>query len=586
MNRELPSDAIDFGEGPRWPPIDSFRDIADEIEDHLACSAERHEATGLRPEDARAAAVSDFGDPKRIAVELALIAQGDTRMRQKILYALIGGLTVALVATAFFGYRSTVMMREQMDLVRMQLRAVAEAPERAAAEPAPYGRILIHVDSAGEPVADFKVRVMKHEDDKAVLFDKTYRTDEKGQIDTGPLTVFGIYEATIAWPHFYDGLPDWGGWMKRRVRVNQPGECVDLRFELASADKFEFVVGPPANCTLAHESVRDAEVRFGPSLGKATFHYSGRAVLGQPILLPVLPTGAYPLRIEYGNETNTNGKPEWSSLGSAGQTVEFPLTEARLTVQPEMSKPILSGRVFDSNSDSGISSARITLAALGDEIVALSDPTGYFGIPVPNGGRSSRGGAVFYVQLPRPNGEDYELMGLLSTNSELEIDVSKLAFLTIRGEDNLLVVEPTPEIHIEGLSVVFKMKRPSDSPDWSREIYTGQLTRRASLEIHDAGIVQPTQLVLPTDSISNQTFLEVDIGIETDGVQYQVALEGPLDIPTLRPGVESDMVITPRQLVRVLRDGKPPLGSFNPGDRLDAWRATLPTVDPGDPGNE
>ncbi len=100
MNREPHSDAGEAGEASPPPATDAFRDIADEIEDHLACAAERHESAGLAAEDARAAAVSDFGDPKRIAAELALIAQGDLRMNQKLFYTAVAILAIALVVTA------------------------------------------------------------------------------------------------------------------------------------------------------------------------------------------------------------------------------------------------------------------------------------------------------------------------------------------------------------------------------------------------------------------------------------------------------------------------------------------------------
>ncbi len=79
-------------------PMSLRQDIADELKDHLQCSAHREALSPSDPETVEQRVIARFGNPKRIARQLWFEAMKEKLMMQKVTLALVSLVAVASIA--------------------------------------------------------------------------------------------------------------------------------------------------------------------------------------------------------------------------------------------------------------------------------------------------------------------------------------------------------------------------------------------------------------------------------------------------------------------------------------------------------
>jgi hypothetical protein len=127
----------------RLPAIDTRsigdieREIAEELEFHLAMRIEDNVRDGLSPAEARAAALARFGDVRRIQQDCRTALLGERIMLQRLQLAIIVVLALAVAALAYQAYTTQRTMAElSSHLARLQGSTAASSPDRSAVVPA------------------------------------------------------------------------------------------------------------------------------------------------------------------------------------------------------------------------------------------------------------------------------------------------------------------------------------------------------------------------------------------------------------------------------------------------------------------
>lgn len=556
MNAGEQSCARPVGAGLSPPPADALRDIADEIEDHLAHAAARHESAGAAPGAARDRAIRDFGDPKRIAAELSLIAQGDIRMNQRLLYALVTGLTLALAATAFFGYRSTALMTDQVRMMQEQLVTLAAARNNDA-PPAPYGTIHVTAKRGNRPVAGavFDVQGLG----SIAEFLKGFATGEDGVMSTG-LVPLGRYEVRLKTPTSSPDLAGWTWKWKVEVRVNQPGEDVACELELPpTLGPASFRVLPPGGCTLEADAFLRARVTLKHDNGMTI---RAETKLDEPMLVPALPAGSCALSAVYffNSQVHARGR----MLGTKGPNITFPVTDERFDLRPVPSQEIFSGRVFSKEPSNPVPGVRIIKDRHGLMVVAHSDDTGYFGLPPQGRGEEA---LLEYEH----DGRVYALPLHIASLEPAQIDLDKFVKLYVRPE--MLPARAGPDLLVSTVSLRIKMARQVDTPLWLSG-RSGQFEIAATLSPGDTPDLQPAGILLPADHHSVSATLEIhleDISGDRNGTGF-FSLDVDENL-TLLAGETGEFVITREMFDQILASRAPARGGSLFRQRLSEWRA-------------
>ncbi|MFQ5424331.1 MAG: permease prefix domain 1-containing protein [Phycisphaerae bacterium] len=572
----------DDGEAPAAvpPPADDpFKRIADEIEDHLACAAERHIAAGLDLDHARRQALAEFGDPKRVAAELALIAQGDLAMNRKLTFAVVAALALGLAVSAYFGYRSTRVMSDQMRLMQEQMTTMADALRNApTAAPQPYGRILIRARRADKPVPGVTFRI---EGNKGGV-SKEFRTDAHGNIDSSFLP-FDEYRILLTWPPSGESQPDWSGTWRDTVRIYQPGEEFVRQFDLPPPGTFTLRVSPPPGCTLIGPSFAHATVYFSQdtATGIGYFHASASVAVGENAAVPNLPSGQHRVSVAYVGKQD-GGLFGQVSIGTVERTVNFPVDGGVLDLTPKLSKPPITGHVFNRSRENGVPGVKLSL----NSAICVTDEHGYFGLPIlssPFGGlgmpaqsrdRDGAGGSHPHdrstsaeMGVTRENGDMYTYRVALSPSSANDIDLSQLAYLTVRAGD--MPAEPVPGMFFDHIEVQIVMRRPparSASPIDTPAILRRSVTLPVPTDRERERMILPSGYLKIDSEI--KAFLTVVNFENNDTLQVKLRLD---HAPPLRGGETTDWVITEKDLMKILLSGQE-VGSPGVVSTLRNWR--------------
>ena len=109
-------------------------DIRDELEDHLACSADEFANTGLNPQQANERARAAFGDVETVARRLYWLHHGRKIMAQRFMLGGLAGICAVLAVVLFITYRQSAetagavaslqTVLEQTDSVEVPVRIV------------------------------------------------------------------------------------------------------------------------------------------------------------------------------------------------------------------------------------------------------------------------------------------------------------------------------------------------------------------------------------------------------------------------------------------------------------------------------
>ena len=197
-------------DGTRSVPTTS-NDIDAEIADHLATAAERLQAQGASPTDARAQAQSEFGDAATVRRSCHWIQHGDSLMFRGAVIALLSILCLGLMITAVASWRTQARMAEQMTALTEQLKSLAERPAVAApAPPAVEAQTEVKplefqgqafVGTADRAAANKSLAILSVADGQIA---RRITTDAGGKFQSGPLPA-GDYALVASLENFDRG---------------------------------------------------------------------------------------------------------------------------------------------------------------------------------------------------------------------------------------------------------------------------------------------------------------------------------------------------------------------------------------------
>jgi hypothetical protein len=129
---DWPDIIIEGFPGPRdGEPPDLRRDIADELNDHLACAMQRELRRTDDDKAAERAVLDRFGDPKRIARRLWWDAMKEQVMKDRIMLAVMVLSVLTCLAVGVFAWR----MMQQGQQVNQAILAKLETLGKPAAQP-------------------------------------------------------------------------------------------------------------------------------------------------------------------------------------------------------------------------------------------------------------------------------------------------------------------------------------------------------------------------------------------------------------------------------------------------------------------
>lgn len=176
-------------------------DIEAELADHLECAATEARQQGVGPEDARQAALSRFGDVRRIVRQCWWIRQGDQIMLKSLQTALLALIVVGLAALAVVGWRWQRDFARQMGDLTDKLAAIADRPAVAPEAPAVQAPSLreirgyAYVGDESKPAAGAFISVWNFQSGAQVCW---LNADDKGRFRTGILPE-GEYTVSAAY---------------------------------------------------------------------------------------------------------------------------------------------------------------------------------------------------------------------------------------------------------------------------------------------------------------------------------------------------------------------------------------------------
>jgi hypothetical protein len=261
------------------PP--STGDIADEINDHLACRRSELEDNGVEPAAAEHQARRSFGDARRIARQIFWIHHGERIMSQRLLWAVIGLVLVALLANLYMQQRSTAAMNA----------AIAKLTEQMGRGQPPTAEARIKVvDEAGQPRAGVKLTV-SGANPSPFLSNATYwrefESDADGMIRTGPI-ILGEYKLQ-ALNQSEDRLRRWMVSMEGPgLRLLNNEEVVDVTFTVPQTN-IATVTIELAEMSGGWESSSGPHFVSSKRFGKTSVKASGTLQFGKTAEILLLP---------------------------------------------------------------------------------------------------------------------------------------------------------------------------------------------------------------------------------------------------------------------------------------------------------
>lgn len=290
------------------PP--STGDIADEINDHLACRRTELEDKGVDPSAAEQQARRSFGDAGRIARQLFWIHHGERIMSQRLLWAAIALVFAALIANMFMQQRSAAAMNA----------AIVKLAEQLGRNQQPMGEALIKVvDENGKPRAGVNVSVGGMNPSPYLsnaTYSRKFESDADGLVRTGPIPL-GTYQASAVVFH--------NGPNRSMIGISGPG------FSLFDNGRSEEATLTAPAMSIARVTIESPEVagwtmtkavRFDTTqrFGATTVTVSGSAALGQAVEIPMLPTADIELSYQLGNRDRQKAEHTFEATQSLPRT--------------------------------------------------------------------------------------------------------------------------------------------------------------------------------------------------------------------------------------------------------------------------
>src|SRR5262249_18306213 len=151
-------------------PADLRRDIADELADHLETSFQNELSRTSDEGAAKAATLSRFGDPNRLAYRLWFDAMKGTIMTQRLTLAAVTAVAVASFGALFLSWISqqrmqelTRSMNESNREIVSTLSGIARTMEVSAATPTLQSPasldVICRMEESNKPIANAVVSV-------------------------------------------------------------------------------------------------------------------------------------------------------------------------------------------------------------------------------------------------------------------------------------------------------------------------------------------------------------------------------------------------------------------------------------------
>jgi hypothetical protein len=194
--------------GPRdGEPPSLRRDIADELNDHLACAMQRELRRTDDPAIAEHAVLNCFGNPKRVARQLWWDAMKEQIMKDRIM---IGMMVLTLVICAAVGFFAWRMMQQGQQVNQAILAKLAELnmPGKPVAQPevpANWSKVTFRCfegDGQNKPAAKLKITISGKPFSDSEQRERIVQvTDDQGLTTFGPIRP-GQYDLTIEIPGY------------------------------------------------------------------------------------------------------------------------------------------------------------------------------------------------------------------------------------------------------------------------------------------------------------------------------------------------------------------------------------------------
>ncbi len=204
---DWPEVIIEGFPGPRdGEPPDLRGDIADELNDHLACAMQRELRRTDDPAAAEHAVLDRFGDPKRIARRLWWDAMKEQVMKDRVM---IGMMVLTLLICAAVGFFAWQMVQQGQQVNQAILAKLAElnVPARPAAQPevaTDWAKVTFRCfegEGRSKPAANVSILLKGHPFMDAQEDAITQTTDSQGLATFGPIRP-GSYQWAITVPGY------------------------------------------------------------------------------------------------------------------------------------------------------------------------------------------------------------------------------------------------------------------------------------------------------------------------------------------------------------------------------------------------
>ena len=166
-------------------PDPTAEQIAAELADHLAASAQELSRQGVPAAEAARQAQEKFGDVETVSRQCYWVQQGDTIMFRRLTIALVVLLCLGLVATTANSWLAQSRMSEQLDKLNAQLASLTKTQQSLQDQQRPLSITgLIYDGDRSNPVANAEVGIARLNDSGVV---RRIKSDSRGIYDSGPL---------------------------------------------------------------------------------------------------------------------------------------------------------------------------------------------------------------------------------------------------------------------------------------------------------------------------------------------------------------------------------------------------------------
>jgi len=164
-------------------------DIADELNDHLACAMQRELRRTDDPAAPEHAVLDRFGDPKRIARRLWWDAMKEQVMKDRIMIAAMIVSVVTCLAVGVFAWMTVQQGREANQAILAELKSLSK-PAEPSEIPGDWSKVTFRCvvgDRQGRPAVGVKLSLggaMEAQTPNKTLFKQT---DSEGKVTFGPM---------------------------------------------------------------------------------------------------------------------------------------------------------------------------------------------------------------------------------------------------------------------------------------------------------------------------------------------------------------------------------------------------------------